>query len=254
MLDLSKYQELTGLNVSSSKAGIVQAQINRTTSLLETMLGFSLNPEFAATNLYNELGKSTDSCACPNVAINEENLDSPDVVQGAYRLFPYNSLDQFLHIDPFKRIYKVKLVYVKQGATDNGVTLKTFDIDQVRSQIGRDGIGKYLEICRNCWCECGCDGCVQLAVDADWLWTTPEEVPNDLLYVLCDMVQYYSNPKRDIKSESITTHSYTKFDNTPPQALPDNLAIIKHYAGPNGTATVMPTTGASARRGSGIWV
>lgn len=251
MLDLSKYQELTGLTVSSGKAAFVQAQINRTRTMLETLLGFTLTPDDANTNLYNELGKSRDSCACPNVAINEDSLDDPDEIVGSYRLFPYNSLDQFLHIDPFSAVHAVKLVYVKQGVDNEGITLKTFTDDQIRLQIGRDGIGKYLEVCRTCWCDCNCDGCVQLAVDADWLWAT--EVPDELLYVQADMVQYYGDPKRNVRSESITTHSYTKFDNTPPQALPDNLSVIKKYAGPNGTATVMPTTGASGRRGP-TWV
>ena len=252
-MDLSRYEQLTGKKVSSGRASIVQAQINRCQSMLETMLGFTLNPELASTNLYNELGKTSDDCACPSVAINEENLADPDTVQGGYRLFPYNNLDKFLHVDPYSKVYKVKLVYVRAGGANEGITLKEFDTDQVRQQIGRDGIGKYLEVCRNCWCECDCDGCVQLAVDAEWLWTTPEEIPDELFYVLCDMVDYYSDAKRNIKSESITTHSYTKFDNTPPQSLPDNLAVIKKYAGPNGTATVMPTTGASGRRGAS-WV
>lgn len=247
-MDLSKYQELTGLSVSSAKAGLIQAQINRVQAMLETMLGYPLSPGDVNTNLYNELGKSRDECACPSVVTQDEDLEDPDTVVGAYRLFPYNDLDQYLHIDPFSRINKVKLVFIRQGEGNNGVTIRTFDTEKLRIDIGRDGIGKYLELCRDCLCTCDCNNCVQFAVDAEWLWDDQDEVPLDLQYVWADMVTYYSNPKRDIKSESITTHSYTKFDKVAPETEPHNLAVIKKYAGPHGSATVMPTTGGAGRR------
>lgn len=249
-MDLSTYQELTGLTVSSQKSQYVTAQIKRCLSMLEVMLGFTLDPELVETNLYNELGKSRDDCACPSAATQDDaDLDDPDAVVGAYRLFPYNHLDQFLHIDPFTRIHKVKLVYVKQGsAEDNGVTIKTFDTEQVRVNIGRDGIGKYVEICKDCFCDCECSECVQLAVDADWLWPEGVELPLDLQYVLADMVQYYSDKSRNVKSESITTHSYTKFEKIRPEDEPANKAVISRYAGPHGSATVQPTQGAAGRR------
>jgi hypothetical protein len=248
-VDLSKYQELTGNTVSSAKTGFYQAQINRTKAMLETMLGFTLNPDNVQTNLYNELGKSRDDCACSSAAIQENaDLDDPDEVTGAYRLFPYNHLDQFFHVDPFTAVHKVKLVWVKQGTGDNGVTIRTFDQDRIRVDMGRDGIGKYVELCHDCLCVCDCQGCVQLAVDADWLWDDPADLPLDLLYVWADMVTHYSDQKKDIKSESITTHSYTKFDRVAPETEPHNLSVIKKYAGPHGSATVMPTTGAAGRR------
>jgi hypothetical protein len=248
-MDLSKYQELTGITVSASRAVYVQAQINRSIAMLETLLGFTLDPENVDTNLYNEVGKARTECACPSV--DTEDLDDPDEVIGAYRMFPYNTLDQFLHVDPFTKLHAVKLVFVKQGASGDGVTLRTFNDERVRVHQGRDGIAKYIELCRDCFCDCGCDGCVQLAVDADWLWEG--ELPNDLLYVLADMVTYYSDQKRNVKSESITTHSYTKFDRVAPETEPQNLAVIQRYAGPLGSATVMPTNGAAGRR-VGPWV
>lgn len=246
-MDLSKYKELTGINVPAGRAAYMQAQINRATAMLETMLGFTLNPE-KITNLYNEVGKTRDECACPSVAIEDASLEDPDEVTGAYRLFPYNKLDQYLHIDPFNEVYKVKLVWIKQGAGNDGVTLRTFDTDRVRVNAGRDGLKKYLELCRDCFCECGCSNCVQLAVDADWLWDEAANIPDELLYVLADMVTYYSDQKRNVKSESITTHSYTKFDKTAPEAEPYNLSVIKKYAGPHGSVSVMPTYGAAGRR------
>lgn len=243
-MDLSAYKQLSGVTVSAARSQFVAAQINRCKAMLETMLGYTLSPESVTKNLYNELGKASRECACPDVDI--EDLQDPDEVVGAYRLYEYNVLDEFFHIDPFKTINKVKLVYVKPNG--DGITLKTFDDDEIRSDIGRDGIGKYLEHCRHCLCVCECTNCVQLAVDADWFWGENDNIPDDLLYVLADMVTWYSNPRKDIKSESITTHSYTKFDQVAPEKEPSNMAVIQKYAGPYGTVTITPTTGGQGRR------
>lgn len=244
-MDLSKYQQLSGLTVSSGKQAFVGAQLDRCRMMLETMLGYTLSPDEEQQNLYNELGKSRRECACP--IVDTEELDDPDEVVGSYRLFPYNELDQFFHIDPFSVINKVKLVQVRAGVGAQGITLKTFSSREIRAVIGRDGFSKYLEHCQDCLCSCECTNCVQLAVDATWLWEDQDSIPDELLYILVDMVTWYSDVKRNIKSESITTHSYTKFDNTPPEQIPTGLATIRKYAGPNGTATVAPTTGGLGR-------
>lgn len=248
-MDLSKYQELTGIAVASSDSGRITAQIARVQSMLETLLGFTLDPDSVATNLYNELGKTQSECSCPNVVT--ETLDDPDAVEGAYRMFKYNNLDRYFHVDPFSTLYKVKLVYVRPGDSSTnpqGVTIKTFTADEIRVDMGRDAWAKYIEHCQHCLCICTCEDCVQLAVDADWLWPDATTIPNDLLYVWADMVDYYADPKKDIKSESITTHSYTKANTTAPELEPHNLSVIKKYAGPHGSATVMPVAGVSGRR------
>lgn len=236
-MDLSTYQTLTGITVSSDNIATVTAQIARTRAMLETMLGFTLDSSQVNTNLYNELGKAANECACPDVE--SENLQDPDAVVTAYRLYRYNSLDKYFHTDPFTKLNKVKLVFIKPGATPNGVTLKTFDPEEIRSQFGRENFAKYIEHCIDCLCSCDCSDCVQLAVDADWLWTGT--LPVDLQYVWTDMITWYANCKKDIRSESIDTHSYTKFDRSAPELEPQNLAVIKKYAGPYGSVTVMPT-------------
>lgn len=246
-MNLAEYQTLTGITVSSANTAKVTAAIARTQSVLETLLGFTLDPTKVTENLYSELGKTSQECFCPSV--NLENLNDPDPVVGAYRLFRYNDLDQYFHIDPFTKVHKVKLVYVKEGDTPNGVTLKTFDVDSIRAHYGQDGLAKYLEYCRDCLCTCDCTDCVQLAVDADWLWADASEIPADLNYVWADMITWYADPKnRNIRSESIDTHSYTRADNKPPQLYDENLAVIKRYAGPYGSVSAMPTTGAKAKR------
>lgn len=238
-MTLEEYQTLTGITVPSSKTALVTATINRTQSLLETLLGFTLGQSQVTENLYNELGKTSQECFCPSV--NLENLQAPDEVVGAYRLFRYNELDKYFHIDPFSKLNAVKLVFVKEGDGNNGVTLKTFDWDDIRVQVGRDGVGKYIEHCLDCLCECSCSDCVQLAVDADWLWPEGEDLPTDLQYLWADMITWYSDPKnKGIKSESIDTHSYTRFDNKPPELEAQNLAVIKKYAGPYGSVSGMP--------------
>ena len=242
-MNLSEYESLTGITVPAAQQAAVTAALNRVQAILETMLGFTLDPSQRNTNLYNELGKTQLECACPSV--DTENLQPADDVVNGYRLFDYNELDKYVWIDPFKKINKVKLVYIKQGTGNQGVTLKTFDNDEVRLHQTQGTLKKYLERCLDCFCTCDCTSCVQLAVDADWEFET---LPTDLQYVFADMVTWYSNSRRDIKSETIDTHSYTKFERRVPEEEPHNLSVIKKYAGPHGTAATIPTAGNVGKR------
>lgn len=235
-MDLNSYETLSGITVPSNQVTKVTAQITRTRSMLEMMLGFTLNPKKVETNLYNELGKTILECSCSSV--DTEDLDPADDVIGSYRLYRYNPLDKFFFTDPFNKLNSVKLVYLKQGEEPNGVTLKTYEVDEIRIQALRDGWSKYIQPIKNF--NCGCDN-VQLAIDADWMFDGC--VPEELKYVWVDMITYYSDAKYNIKSESINSHSYTKSDTKPPQELTDNLNIIKRYAGPYGSATIVPTVG-----------
>lgn len=237
-MTLSEYEALVGITVPVADQAKVTATIARTQTMLESLLGFTLDPTKVDENLYNELGKTVQDCFCPSVSL--ENLQDPDAVVGAYRLYRYNDLDKYFHIDPFSRVNAVKLVFIKEGTGTNGITIKTFDWDDIRIQYGRDNIGRFIEYCQDCLCDCKCDDCVQLAVDAEWLWTEGN-IPADLNYVWSDMITFYSDTNsEDIKSESIDTHSYTRADNTPPEQRPRNLAILRKYAGPYGSVAVMP--------------
>lgn len=236
-MNLEQYQTLTGITVSTANTSKVEATITRTQKMLETLLGFTLFGD--STNLYNELGKTDRDCFCPSVDL--ENLEPADSVIGAYRLYRYREDDKYFHIDPFSKLHKVKLVYIKQGDAPNGVTIKTYDWDDIRVQVGKDGISKYIEHCENCLCKCSCDNCVQLAVDADWLWTNYDSLPDDMKYLWADMITFYSDDKKsDIRSESIDTHSYTRFDNNAPEMKAYGQATLRKYAGPYGSVAVMP--------------
>lgn len=228
-MDIKKYTQLTGKAVSSSEEATFNATIRRAKAMLETQLGYTLNP----SNLYNELGKARNECACPKV--DTSTLLSPDEEKGVTKLFTYNKDDQFFHVDPFTELYSVKLVYVHGDS--EFVTIKT--LNNVKAQYGRDGIGKYIENCRDCQCSCECDGCVQLAVDADWL----DCYPDDILYLWADMIDYQIDCKKGLSSESIEGHSWsrTKEASMSPETLPHNVLLIKRYAGPYGSVAVMPT-------------
>lgn len=233
-MDLDTYQELTGTTVEAEDQASVNAQIRRTRIALETMLGYSLKKKEAGVNQYEEKGKTKSDCTFRGLLSDIDNLelDPPDDVQGSYRIFPYNKSDKYFKVDPFTRLYKVKLVFLRDGDDPNGITHKTFDSGQIR--IEKEGrISRYIERCHECWCTCECDSCVQLAVEADWL--NEECLPEDLLYVWADMVEYYCDPNRGVISETLGTHSYKLAESAAPETMDENIAIIKKYAGPNGS-------------------
>lgn len=236
-MNLAEYQTLTGITVSSSDTARVTAEIARSRRQLESMLGYTLDPALRNTNLYNELGKTTTDCAYPIVDV--DTLDDPDAVTTAYRLYSYNISDKYWHVDPFTKINKVKLVYIKQGASPSGVTVRTFADVDIRSLQGRDNWSKYIEYTPAEFWLCRYDHHVQVAVDAVWGFET---IPDDLKYVWADMVTYSSDLKKNIKSESILTHSYTKFDRVAAELEPANHAVLSRYAGPHGTLSKVHVT------------
>lgn len=231
MFTIDKYTELTGICIPANQQIRVNAQIRKSLRILEQLLGFSLDPDELNTNQYAEEGKSTSDFDCSCCMNDDPVLDPADPVIFAYRLFPYNRADKYLSIDPCSDVYAVKLV-------KNGVTYRTFETSEYGVEFKR-GIIKFLHRV-DCWCLCvqPCN-CVQLAVDAQWLWPD-DQMPEDLMDVLCEMTTYYSNQKSNIKSETLGSHSYTKFANTPAEQLDHNLAVIKKYAGPLGTVSQMP--------------
>lgn len=241
-MDLETYQEFTGLTVEDEDKAKVTAQIRRTRIALESMLGYSLQKKKAGLNQYSEKGKAKVECDLRGIIWGGESLasldlDPADEVQGSYRLYPYNSSDIYLKTDPFTKLYKVKLVFVSSGDEPNGITHRTFGAHQLNVQK-KNGIAKYIERCNECVCQCRCDDCMQLAVEADWL--NEECLPDELLQVWADMVEYYSDEDRGLVSESLGTHSYKFESPDAPESLDQNIAIIKRYAGPNGSMTRTP--------------
>ncbi len=224
-MDLAEYQLLSGLTVTEARQSLVEAQITRTQRILEGLLGFTLDPALYDSNKYAETGKTQTDCPCPSTTL---TLDDPDAVVFAYRLFPYNTKDAYLAIDPATTIHAVKLI-------KDGVTYKTLDLDEYRAEFKNDII-KYLQQIKKwcgCWVECPYS---QLAVDATWLWGDGD-IPDDLNQVWAEMVTYYSDEKKDLISETMGPHSYRKHNQTatPPEQEKHNSPVITKYAGPNGS-------------------
>lgn len=238
-MDIIKYEKLTGLTVAEADKPAITAQIRRTKSKLEAMLGYSLTKK--TVNEYEEKGKNKNDCdfyGIINDAINDEDLDPADEVIGSYRLFPYDPRDRYFMTDPFIRVHAVKLVALRVGEDPNGITHKTFSEHRVRVEKGGN-TSKYIERCPTCLCSCRCDEtCLQLAVDADWL--NEDCLPDELMYIWADMVTYYNDCNVDVKSETLGTHRYEKFDRGVPQELSENVAILKKYAGPHGSLFDQP--------------
>lgn len=233
-MTIAQYQDLTGITVATADQARYNAQIVRTRQILESMLGFSLLKSKTSENLYEELGKSALDYKIP---ADDADLLPPDTVTGAYRLYGYNEHDAFFHVDPFTQLNSVKLVFIRMGGEPNGITIKTFESDEMRVQKGMGGISKFIQKCEDCFdlVVCECKECVQLAVDADWLYDSC--LPQDINYIWADMVTYYADCKKDIKSETLGTHQYTKFDNQKPEDTDSNRAILTKYAGPYGSLT-----------------
>lgn len=232
-MNLEKYQQLTGIIIPEEKRVYYEALLKRVRAKLETLLGYTLEPQ----NLYIELGKTKMECICPDIPQSSDLLP-PDAVRGTLKVFPYNSKDKFLHTDPFYEVYNVKLGKV----LDNGqiITYKTFE--NFTALYMQNKIGNHIEKCETCFCNCDCKDCVQLIVDADWVdFTEDEPLPDDLLYLWCDMVDFYGDQYRNIKSESVDGHSWSKGEIKAPEEEKTALLLLRRYAGPFGSIIRMPT-------------
>lgn len=221
-MDIDKYQELSGITVSSAKQAFINAQITKTRMILENMLGYSLDFDAIDTNLYDEQGKTEFECP---TTIDIDNLTAADAVSYAYRIFPWNNADKYHMIDPCSEIYKVKFI---QG----DITVKTFDEVEEYFLHQRNGFISSIEIpgtyCLNC-------PKIQLAVDANWLWQSMDDLPSELAAIWTDMITYYADTKNNVKSETLGPHRYEKFENTAPEDKNYVRQILQKYIGANGS-------------------
>jgi hypothetical protein len=251
-VNLEKYTELTGITVASENEAKVKATIRRTKTQLESMLGFTLKPK----NLYTEIGKVQFEGYLPIIEdftnLDDVTLLDADEEQGVYKLFPFEDTDQYFHVDPFKNVYKVKLVM----PLPDGDFITLVDFDNIVPQYGRDNIGKYIErhyewftwewykTWRYSW-KSHIDAGMMMAVDADWI----DCYPDDLMYLWADMVTYYLDPSYSLtgnmKSESVDGHSWTKGGGSSdsgaaPQENNMNRLLLARYAGPFGSIARNP--------------
>lgn len=225
------YQKLTGKTITNPDQ--FQLLLNRVQSKLETLLGYTLSP----SNLYTELGKTQQDCSCLEIP-KPEQLLPPTPTRGSLKVFPYNYKDKKFRVDPFYEVYAVKLVKV----ISKGRLATVKDFEYYIPDYAANGIGNYIEKCIDCGCDCACKNCVQLAVAADWVDFAEEgdSVPLELLYLLIDMVDFYGDPTRDIKSESVDGHSWTRGNIVAPEDKAESKLLLKRYAGPYGSIVRIP--------------
>lgn len=216
----SKFSDLTGIKLTNANKARFLGAMVRANSILEDLLGFSLDPDERETN----------------------QLDTGTPPTFANRIFPLRRYDQYHHIDPSSAVYAVYLL--RNNAVD-----QTFNTDEWSARYTR-GIYKYLTINRFLnlpafYNTYFLDTFFQvinsqydnfaLLVDAQWLFDPANGLPDDLMGVWCEMVTYYADNKRQIKSETLGTHSYSKFQQETPEEIEANRRILQKYAGPRGT-------------------
>lgn len=234
-MDQPTFEQLTGIKLDCDQADRFQTVVDLSKQQLESMLGWPLNPA-DLEDQYIETGKirSSGFCLCNE---DEDNLDSPDEVTGQYRIYRFTSTDSFIKLDPALEIHIVKLV-------KGSVTYKTFDATDYFPvwKNGNPKICTSLQIRRDCFSQCDwptiCPGDYMIAVDANWAFPDTDDetpvttLPLELQKIWADLVAWEFEEKKDIKSESITSHSYTKFE---PKTMYERYkAVFDRYAGPNG--------------------
>lgn len=232
-MDEQTFADLTGITLDQSESDRFDTVLEVATKQLERQLGYPLDPSDWA-NLYNETGKTTGDCPCPDVDTDE--LEDPDPVVGKYRLFSWYPTDRFLHIDPATAVHRVKLV-------NNSVTYKTFNDEGenqylVKWENNSPRFTRYLDLSNCNWLpECWRSmPYVQLAVDATWAWST---APTELNQAFADMIaKLYERSDPELQSETRGSHSYTKRESQGvSQDLASRYPVLGELAGPNGLAT-----------------
>lgn len=146
-------------------------------------------------------------------------LDEQD--GSSIRIFPIGRERVYL-IDPISEIESAKL--------QNGSTEYILDEEEY-ILMPSQGIVKYLRLVNR---YCSSSLYLQLVVEGTWEFS---DLPNDLLLVWADLVTYYADGKKDISSESLGTHSYTR-KLVDPLAL--HKATLQKYAGGNGRVYQLP--------------
>lgn len=244
-MDQDTFTNLTGLTVATSQEGRFNHLLTSSGEDLEEVLGYPLDPT-DWEDQYEEIGKTANASWNGDL----DALAEPDEVEGSTRLYRWNRYDPNLFIDPATHLHSIKLVRMDSYGSDdgNGVTFQTLDPKgyTLLMKNGRDGAwGKYVRMTDDVlewrrdllwfqwpslWSGDEGDEYVQVAVDADWAF---EELPSKLLQVQADMIAYSIDDKRDIKSESMLGHSYTR--DTRKDPMQQHASVLSQYAGPNGS-------------------
>jgi len=243
-MDQSTFYGLTGIPLTPQQQAIFGSIAQMAGEQLSEALGWPLNPQ-DWDNQYTELGKLPEPESWDfdwDWDIDLDNLDPPDEVVGQLRQYRWDEDDRYLSIDPAVKINAVKLAW-------NNVTVLTLNPQHYRFQWvnGPQGYGKYIE--KRPWTLLtkwllflwapmpelmfGMEHqFVQLVVDADWGFANG--LPIMLQRAWAEQIAYELDLKRDIKSETMLGHSYSKDARVAP--VVKYASTLQKYAGPNSTA------------------
>lgn len=247
-MDQSTFTDLTGVQLTSSQVSRFGSVAKLCGRKLEEMLGWPLDPS-NWDNQYLEIGK-TKSEWWSGSHVDTSDLNDPDAVVGKTRLYKWRPGDPYLFIDPALTLHKVKLV-------KNGITYRTFDAQDYSLRLvnGYEPYGKYVAFSDGFyrWMDIWYfepsildivlashtpDGdYLQVAIDADWAFPKEDGCPTlplPLQEAWADLIAYKLDLKRDVKSESVLSHSYSK--NVTPDPATVHADVIRKYIGPRGTA------------------
>ena len=241
MLDkiIQLYQDLTGKKIPESQLPIYQAWANRAIKELEGKLGWS----FETPSPVNILGCTKGGCDCD---IDVSKLAEAPEVKGSCRFFSFSSKQPFVHTDPFTKVHAVYLCRVEPEGinitSNDGDVVILKKIEKFAPRYFSGTFGKYIQACQEMticqqMCNQDCTNCTALLLDADWL--TLENVPDELLYLICDYIDWMATggqANRGLKSESVDGHSvsYRDLKDTLPYLNPSDATVIQLYAGPYG--------------------
>lgn len=243
-MTIQEYEALTGQTVTDT--ALVEAMIARATSRLESVLGYSLD---LTKNIYSELGKVQYNYLINTLPVPADVLDNlapADVPQGDLRIFPLELRDKHVLVQPFDEAYRAKIAIAISD--DTFITLA--DLDSAIPQYTGLGFGRWIEIdmphdidpgliYRHTSWYSGRSRRPRLVLALDAKYTDLTDV-DDIKYLLCDLVDYYSDPNNgaamgNIKSESVDGHSWSKGEEI---LSPDDTDLHKKtvslYVGPYG--------------------
>lgn len=234
------YQNLTGKVIPETQVEQYKLLGKRAIRALENKLGW----QFDRPDYINVLGVSNKGCNCE---IDFDDLSEAPEKVGQYREFSFSNKDSYIWVDPFKKINAVYLCRVNPEGIYEHTTMQDVvilgKINHYSATYFTGDFGKYVQSCKEmgaCQDLCGnsCKKCTRLLIDAEWV--TSADLPDDLLYLICDYIDWLANggiSGRGVKKETVDGHS-VEYSNEgawiEPYNNPVNKAIIDMYTGPFG--------------------
>lgn len=245
-MTIEEYEALTGITVPTTDVTKVTAVIARCISRLESLLGYSLS----SPKTWTELGKvQYDGLVpFPSLPVSDDVINSllpPDTTTGTYQLFNFDELDKHIKINPAKQVYRAKVV---MPISDNKF-ITIYDLENGLPYLNSAGLvvavtRYYAWFTWTWWNSLLWADRSNLSLAVEGKWFANGDLPDELKYLLADMVTYYSDENYslmgNIRSESIDSHSYSRAqvgvasdgaDGAAPEGQKSAKAILEKYAG-----------------------